>query len=72
VSGESWIRPVHAAVLEAELLPGDGSGVGALVREDKGGDVEFTSLLLRPEEVQVSAGVFGTAPLCLVAAGEDL
>lgn len=72
VSGQSWIRPVHAAVLEAELLPGDGSGVCALVREDKGGDVEFTSLLLRPEEVQVSAGVFGTAPLYLVAVGEDL
>ncbi|WP_367321492.1 hypothetical protein [Streptomyces sp. HUAS ZL42] len=72
MSGDSWIRPAHAAALEAELVPGDGSGVHALVREDKGGEVDFTSLLLRPDEVQVSAGVFGTAPLYLVAAGEDL
>ncbi|GGN85515.1 hypothetical protein GCM10011579_076540 [Streptomyces albiflavescens] len=72
VSGESWIRPAHAAVLEAELVPRGGSGVCALVREDRGGEVEFTSLLLRPDEVQVSAGVFGTAPLYLVAVGEDL
>ncbi|WP_369171497.1 asparagine synthase [Streptomyces sp. R28] len=42
------------------------------MREDKGGEVDFTSLLLRPDEVQVSAGVFGTAPLYLVAVGEDL
>ncbi|MFJ9540622.1 asparagine synthase-related protein [Streptomyces sp. NPDC101225] len=72
MSGDSWIRPAHAAALEAELVPGDGSGVHALVREDKGGEVDFTSLLLRPDEVQVSAGVFGTSPLYLVAAGEDL
>ena len=72
VSGQSWIRPAHVAALEAELVPGDGSGVHALVREDKGGEVDFTSLFLRPGEVQVSAGVFGTAPLYLVAAGEDL
>ncbi|MGW0910956.1 asparagine synthase [Streptomyces sp. NPDC002784] len=72
MSGDSWIRPAHAAALEAELVPGDGSGVHALVREDKGGEVDFTSLLLRPDEVQVSVGVFGTAPLYLVAAGEDL
>lgn len=72
VSGVSWIRPAHAVALEAELALGDGSGVCALVREDKGGEVDFTSLLLRPDEVQVSAGVFGTAPLYLVAVGEDL
>lgn len=72
VNGQSWIRPAHAAVLEAELVPGDGSGVHVLVREGKGGEVDFTSLLLRPDEAQVSAGVFGTAPLYLVAVGEDL
>ncbi|MEV6112513.1 asparagine synthase-related protein [Streptomyces sp. NPDC052109] len=72
VNGQSWIRPAHVAVPDAELVPGDGTGVCALVREDKGGEVDFTSLLLRPDEVQVSAGVFGTAPLYLVAVGEDL
>ncbi|WP_244187860.1 asparagine synthase-related protein [Streptomyces regalis] len=71
-NGQSWIRPAHAAVLDAELVPGDGTGACVLVREDKGGEVDFTSLLLRPDEVQVSAGVFGTAPLYLVTVGEVL
>ncbi|MCX5052027.1 asparagine synthase-related protein [Streptomyces sp. NBC_00201] len=71
-SGESWIRPAHAAVLDAELVPGQGASVCALVREDKDGEADYTSLLLRPDEIQVSAGVFGTAPMYLVAVGEEL
>lgn len=72
MQGESWIRPAHAGVLNAELVPGQGAGVCVLVREDKGGQADYTSLLVRPGEIQVSAGVFGTAPLYLVSVGQDL
>ncbi|WP_328869022.1 asparagine synthase [Streptomyces sp. NBC_00287] len=70
--GESWIRPAHAAVLNAELEPGQGPSACVLVREDKDGEADYTSLLVRPGEIQVSAGVFGTAPLYLISVAEDL
>jgi len=71
-NGESWIRPAHATALKAELSHGQGTGVCVLVREDKGGEADYASLVIRRDEVQVSAGVFGTAPLYLVSVGEDL
>ncbi|WP_246101474.1 asparagine synthase [Streptomyces cyaneus] len=46
--------------------------MSALVREDKRGEADYTSLLVRPDEVQVSAGVFGTAPLYLIQVDEGL
>jgi hypothetical protein len=72
VQGESWIRPAHATVLNAELEPGQGPGACVIVREDKDGEADYTSLLVRPGQIQVSPGVFGTAPLYLVSVGEDL
>lgn len=72
VRGESWIRPAHATVLNTELEPGQGPSASVLVREDKDGEADYTSLLVRPGEIQLSAGVFGTAPLYLVPVGEYL
>jgi hypothetical protein len=69
--GQSWIRPAPVAVLNAELVPGEG-GTCVLVRENKFGEADHTSLLMRLDEVQVSCGAFGTAPLLLVAEGEVL
>ncbi|WP_171146128.1 asparagine synthase [Streptomyces sp. S3(2020)] len=72
VLGESWIRPAHATVLNAELELGHGSSACVLVREDKDGESDHTSLLVRTGQIQVSSGVFGTAPLYLVSVAEDL
>ncbi|MGW0837434.1 asparagine synthase [Streptomyces prunicolor] len=69
---KSWIRPAPAAALKAELVPDQAAGFCVLVREDKGGEVDYASLFIRRNEVQVSAGVFGTAPLYLVSVGQDL
>lgn len=72
VKRESWIRPAHATVLVADLIPGDGSSVCALVREDRDGEADYTSLLVRPDEIQVSAGMLGTVPLYLTAVGDEI
>ncbi|MEU6825568.1 asparagine synthase [Streptomyces atriruber] len=42
------------------------------VRENKKTDADITTVILRPGEVNVSAGVFGTAPLYLAPVGGEL
>ncbi|MFD9629817.1 asparagine synthetase B family protein [Streptomyces violascens] len=46
--------------------------VSLIVREHKDGEADVTSVQMKPGEAQLSAGVFGTAPLYLMVAGEVL
>lgn len=71
-SGESWIAPANVSALVAVLNNDDPQRVTLTVRELKGDDAEFTAVVIKPGEVRLSTGVFGTAPLYLVAVGDVL
>ncbi|MFE7116439.1 asparagine synthase-related protein [Streptomyces sp. NPDC057654] len=71
-SGSSWIRSASVSALAVEFDDDRVPSVTLKVRECKEGVADFITVAMRPREVRVSAGLFGTAPLYLVAAGDVL
>ncbi|MFE1770520.1 asparagine synthase [Streptomyces sp. NPDC059008] len=72
VSGDSWIKPAGSAALASKLVATEAHHFTASVQERKEGEAEFTALDMRPRRVRLTAGVFGTAPLYLMATGDEL
>ncbi|MEV3856100.1 asparagine synthase C-terminal domain-containing protein [Streptomyces sp. NPDC050095] len=71
-TGSSWVKPANLPVLVAAFNDAAPSQATVTVREDKRERPDYVSLTMRPGEVQVSAGEFGTAPVYLVAEGDTL
>ncbi|MEU7584457.1 asparagine synthase [Streptomyces sp. NPDC041068] len=63
--------PANVSVL-VTVTDDDPNCVSLTVREHKEGDTDFTSVEMRPGNVRISAGVFGTAPLYVTAVGDEL
>ncbi|MDT9697088.1 asparagine synthase [Streptomyces sp. P17] len=67
VNGESWIEPANLGALVTELDDDRAPFVRVKVKEGKRGEADFTELTMTPDEVRLTVGVFGSAPLHLVA-----
>ncbi|KOG90393.1 asparagine synthase [Streptomyces varsoviensis] len=74
VSGASWIKSASVPVLGTEFDDDQYPSVTFTVKECKGAGAvfDFVTVTVRPGEVRVSAGLFGTAPVYLVAIGDVL
>ncbi|WHM37552.1 asparagine synthase [Streptomyces sp. BPTC-684] len=72
ITGVSWIKPVATKALALKIVANGARHVTVVVRERREGEAEFTALDMRPGRVHLTAGAFGTAPLYLVATGDDL
>ncbi|MGW8884764.1 asparagine synthase [Streptomyces sp. NPDC055749] len=70
-TGSSWVKPANVAAL-TNVFNDQPPVAHLLVRENKEDDPDYLSLNMRPDEVQLAAGMFGTAPVYLVAAGDVL
>ncbi|MCX9192960.1 asparagine synthase [Carbonactinospora thermoautotrophica] len=76
-SGESWIKPFAHPALERSLVHNGAQGACVVVREsavvrESHAEGEFIRVELRPGRVRITAGLHGTAPVYLTAAGDLL
>ncbi|WKX70537.1 asparagine synthase-related protein [Streptomyces sp. XD-27] len=71
-NGASWIKPVASSVLTRTLVNNHGHRCTVTVEERKAGERDFTTVAMEQGRVRLSAGVFGTAPLYLMAVGDEL
>ncbi|MBC9714525.1 asparagine synthase [Streptomyces sp. TRM66268-LWL] len=72
-TGASWIKPANLSVLVTEFNDDRAPNwVNVIVREEGREQNDYVSLTMAPEEVQLAAGAFGTAPVYVVADGEEL
>lgn len=72
VNGESWIEAAKVPTLVMEINDDQAPRVRVRVKECKREDADFVAVAMEPGEAHVSAGVFGTAPLYLVARAGEL
>ncbi|MEU6539368.1 asparagine synthase [Streptomyces sp. NPDC047000] len=71
-TGGSWIEPVKVSTLVTEINDDRAPYVTMRVKECTGDEADFVELAMRPGELRVSVGAFGTAPLYLFERSAEL
>ncbi|WP_405642585.1 hypothetical protein [Streptomyces uncialis] len=72
VNGESWVEPANVSVLVMEINDDRTPCVRMRVKECTRDEADFVELAMEPGAARLSAGVFGTAPLYVMAGGGEL